>query len=68
MAELVFLSTIITAITTFGKMIYDEIKKAHEEARTKIAETSETILLVVSGDGCMPDARRQKRILKVIEP
>ena len=58
MAELVFLSTIITAITTFGKMIYDEIKKAHEKA-------SDTILLVVSGDGCMPDARRQKRVLKV---
>jgi len=49
-------------------MIYDEIKKAHEEARAKIAGTSETILLVVSGEGCMPDARRQKRVLKVIEP
>jgi len=42
-------------------MIYDEIKKAHEEA-------SDTILLVMSGEGCMPDARRQKRVLKVIEP
>ena len=54
MAELAFLSAIISAITTFSKMIYDEIKKAQEEARTKIAETRETILLVMSGEGCMP--------------
>ena len=54
MAELAFLGAIISAITTFSKMIYDEIKKAHEEARTKIKETSETIIYVVSGEACMP--------------
>jgi predicted regulator of Ras-like GTPase activity (Roadblock/LC7/MglB family) len=54
MAELAFLSAIISAITTFGKMIYDEIKKAHEEARVKITETKETILLIVSGEACLP--------------
>jgi hypothetical protein len=57
MAELAFLGAIISAITTFSKMIYDEIKKAHEEARTKINETQETILLVVSGEACMPRHR-----------
>ena len=54
MAELAFLGAIISAITTFGKMIYDEIKKAHEEALTKIKETGETIIYVVSGEACMP--------------
>lgn len=54
MAELAFLGAIISAITTFSKMIYDEIKKAHEEARTKIKETGETIIYVVSGEACMP--------------
>ena len=54
MAELAFLGALISAITTFGKMIYDEIKKAHEEARTKITETTETIIYVMSGEGCNP--------------
>jgi hypothetical protein len=54
MAELAFLGALISAITTFGKMIYDEIKKAHEEARAKITETKETILLVMKGKGCDP--------------
>jgi hypothetical protein len=47
MAELAFLGAIISAITTLGKMIYDEIKKAHDE-------TKETILLVMRTDMCMP--------------
>ena len=54
MAELAFLGAIISAITTFGKMIYEEIKKAKEEANAKITETKETILLVMSGEACMP--------------
>jgi hypothetical protein len=54
MAELAFLSAIITAITTFGKMIYDEIKKAQEDAHAKIRETHDTIMLVVSGESCGP--------------
>jgi hypothetical protein len=54
MAELAFLGALISAITTFGKMIYEEIKKAHEEARAKITETKETILLVMNGKGCDP--------------
>lgn len=60
MAELAFLGAIISAIMTFSKMIYDEIKKAHEEARAKITETKETILLVVSGEACMP--RQNKHV------
>ena len=54
MAELAFLGALISAITTFGKMIYEEIKKAHEEARAKITETSETIIYVMSGELCNP--------------
>ena len=54
MAELAFLGAIISAITTFGKMIYEEIKRAHEEAQAKIKETKETILLVMKTDMCMP--------------
>ena len=54
MAELAFLSAIISAITTFSKMIYDEIKRVHEETRTKITETKETIVYVMSGEACMP--------------
>ena len=54
MAELAFLSAIISAITTFGKMIYEEIKKAQEETRVKIKETQDTILLVVRGEACGP--------------
>jgi uncharacterized RmlC-like cupin family protein len=54
MAELAFLGAIISAITTFSKMIYDEIKKAHEEARAKITETKETIIYVMGGEACMP--------------
>ena len=34
------------------------MKKAKEDANAKIKETSDTILLVVSGDGC---TRRQKK-------
>ena len=60
MAELAFLGAIISAITTFSKMIYDEIKKAQEEARAKIKETHDTILLVVSGEACMP--RQNKHV------
>ena len=54
MAELAFLSAIISAITTFGKMIYEEIKKAREDAHAKIKETHDTILLVMSGETCGP--------------
>jgi hypothetical protein len=54
MAELAFLGALISALTTFGKMIYEEIKKAHEEARAKITETKETILLVMNGEACGP--------------
>ena len=54
MAELAFLGAIISAITTFSKMIYDEIKRVHEEAQAKIKETKETILLVMRTDMCMP--------------
>jgi predicted regulator of Ras-like GTPase activity (Roadblock/LC7/MglB family) len=59
MAELAFLGAIISAITTFSKMIYDEIKRVHEEAQAKIKETKETILLVVSGEACMPRFPRE---------
>jgi len=52
MAELAFLSAIITAITTFGKMIYEEIKKAQEDAHAKIKETHDTIMLVMNGEAC----------------
>ena len=54
MAELAFLGAIISAITTFGKMIYEEIKKAREETQNKITETKETIIYVMSGEACMP--------------
>lgn len=54
MAELAFLGAIISALTTFGKMIYDEIKKAHEEARATITETKETILVIMNSGLCAP--------------
>lgn len=54
MAELAFLSAIISAITTFGKMIYEEIKRAHEETKAKIKDTGDTIIYVMSGEACMP--------------
>lgn len=54
MAELAFLGAIISALTTFGKMIYEEIKKAKEDANAKIKETKETIILVMSGEACRP--------------
>jgi len=52
MAELAFLSAIITALTTFGKMIYKEITKAREDAHAKIKETHDTIMLVINGEAC----------------
>lgn len=51
MAELAFLGAIISALTTLGKMIYDEIKKAHEETKEHI----DTIILIMTRPGlCMP--------------
>lgn len=54
MAELAFLGAIISALSTFGKMIYEEIKKAREDAHAKITETHDTIMLVVRGEACGP--------------
>ena len=61
MAELAFLGALIGAISTFGKMIYEEIKKAHDEARNKITETKKTIILVMNGEGCGGHRSRETR-------